>query len=477
MTTLAAPQTRSTTGPSLADAARHFIKPQGVTSTAWPSIGATCTRLGITFDRWQDDAGRAMLAKGPDGLYAADAVVLSIPRQVGKTYLVGAVAFAMCVTTPDTLVLWTAHRYPTAADTFNDLRAMAERPELAPHIKTITTGTGQQAIHFRNGSRIMFGARERGFGRGFKRVGLLVFDEAQILTSVAIDDMLPSTNRHPNPLVVYIGTPPKPGDPGDVFAGLRADALSGQSTSTLYVEFSADADADPDDRDQWRKANPSYPHHTPDRALERLRKNLSTESFLREALGVWDVTTDVAAIDVEAWLRLARPNAAQPDTATVVLDVSPDRAYGSLGVAGSGRKGRTLVIERTKPGTLWMVKALVKLRDKRDIRQVGLHPSSQAGALIPDLSAAGIEFTTLTTQHVGQACAGFIQAVTDRTVEHVGQDELNAAVANAKTRRSGEVELWDRRDYRVNISPLVAVSGALYLWNQDPDYDIDDSYL
>jgi hypothetical protein len=38
-----------------------------------------------------------MLGKGADGLYAADAVVLSIPRQVGKTYLIGWIVFALCL--------------------------------------------------------------------------------------------------------------------------------------------------------------------------------------------------------------------------------------------------------------------------------------------------------------------------------------------------------------------------------------------
>ena len=88
-------------------------------------------------------------------------------------------------------------------------------------------------------------AREKGFGRGFQKVAIIVYDEAQILTQAALDDMIPATNTHPNPLVFFIGTPPKPADPSDVFLNMRHEAVSGESTDYLYIEFSADENADP----------------------------------------------------------------------------------------------------------------------------------------------------------------------------------------------------------------------------------------
>jgi hypothetical protein len=53
-------------------------------------------RLGWGFDGWQDGAGRLILAKRGDGMYAADQILVSIPRQVGKTYLFGAIV-SRCV--------------------------------------------------------------------------------------------------------------------------------------------------------------------------------------------------------------------------------------------------------------------------------------------------------------------------------------------------------------------------------------------
>src|SRR5699024_3291028 len=127
------------------------------------------------------------------------------------------------------------------------------------------------------------------FGRGFAKVDVLVLDEAQILTEKAMEDMVPATNAAPNGLVLMMGTPPRPTDPGEVFTNRRAAALSGDDEDILYVEMSADENANPDDRQQWAIADPSFPARTTETAILRMRKLLgSVASFLREGLGIWD---------------------------------------------------------------------------------------------------------------------------------------------------------------------------------------------
>ncbi|MGE8691850.1 hypothetical protein [Bifidobacterium bifidum] len=54
---------------------------------------------GIEYDGWQDGLGRCMLGKRADGLYAAGVgcVVVSICRQVGKTFLIGTMIVMLCI--------------------------------------------------------------------------------------------------------------------------------------------------------------------------------------------------------------------------------------------------------------------------------------------------------------------------------------------------------------------------------------------
>jgi hypothetical protein len=273
----------------LSAVARHVIAPAGITTTGWPRVRDTCARLGWGFDGWQDGAGKLILSKRADGSYAADTIQISIPRQVGKTYLIACIIFALCLTHKDLTVIWTAHRKTTAAETFAQFDGMAQRPKVAAHVLQVLRGKGDEKILFKNGSRILFGARESGFGRGFTGVDVLVCDEGQIMSESVMEDMAATQNVAPNPLFFLMGTPPRPKDPAETWLLFRQEALDGESDATLYIETSADRGTDPLDRKQWRKANPSFPHRTTERAMLRLRKKLkSDDSWNREALGIYD---------------------------------------------------------------------------------------------------------------------------------------------------------------------------------------------
>ena len=74
---------------SLIPEAREVVLPSGIVATQFPSIKATLAELAINFDAWQNEISRCIFSIGADGDYAADVVLFSISRQVGKTYMVG----------------------------------------------------------------------------------------------------------------------------------------------------------------------------------------------------------------------------------------------------------------------------------------------------------------------------------------------------------------------------------------------------
>ena len=96
------------------------------------------------------------------------------------------------ILTPNLKAIWTAHHTRTSDETFADMCEMEHNPMLGRYVERIRRANGQQEITFTSGSRIMFGARENGFGRGLHSVDVAVFDEAQILTVRAMDNMIPS---------------------------------------------------------------------------------------------------------------------------------------------------------------------------------------------------------------------------------------------------------------------------------------------
>lgn len=436
----------------LSELARHVVLPAGIVDTSWPAVRDTCAAAGIHFDRWQDGAGRAILARGADGKYAADTILLSIPRQVGKTFLLGAIVFALCQIHPGMTVIWTAHHTRTAGETFGSMQGFAKMPKVAPKVRAVRRAAGEQGIIFTNGSRILFGAREQGFGRGFAGVDVVMFDEAQILTESAIDDILPATNQAStgNPLILMAGTPPRPKDPGEVFTNRRREAIESGSGNgdTLYIEFSADDGADPNDKAQWAKANPSYPHRTPAKAIARLLKHLGPASFRREALGIWDATSKLPpAIDPTKWSECAVKSAPSGDQVAYGVKFSPDGSRMALAVALATDDGpfvEVLDSGSTSVGINGLTSWLVERWQSCD--GITIDGKGNAGKLNEDLLDAGVnhrkiirpQFDTVVT-----ANSALVEAVRNGDVSHAGQPGLTHAVANSARKDRGETGGWN----------------------------------
>lgn len=483
---MVAPPTTKPSTPKLSEIARHVVAPKGAVSTGWPAVRDKCRDLGITFRPWQDGTGRLILAKRADGKYAATigGTGLSIPRQVGKTFLVGAIIFALCILRPNMTVLWTAHRLRTAEETFGKMQAFARRRRIAVHVLKVVLGSGEEAVLFRNGSRILFGARERGFGLGFDEVDVEVFDEAQRLTEAALDDMIPATNQsrqETGALLLFMGTPPRPTDPGEVFTRMRTEALSGEDDDTAWVEFGADPGFEPTpapapltvaDWEQVGKANPSFPDDTPREAILRMRKKLGPDSFRREGLGIWDEDAATGAFPAGDWSDSFAKKSRIDRWHTFAVDVTPDRSRTAIATSGLRRDGRIHIEYIQQSGTSKAAARLKELVTKWG-GEVTLDPSSPAGSLIPALEELGIEPRLVTAREYAQACASIYDDVVNGRVRHIGQPELNEAVAGAVRRNSGD-GAWhfSRRNTLVNIAPLVACTLAAATLRSRTDYDV-----
>ncbi|MGW5316731.1 terminase large subunit domain-containing protein [Nocardia thailandica] len=424
----------------------------------------TCHRLGWRFDRWQDGAGRLILSKGADGLYASDAVVMSIPRQVGKTYLVACIIFALCLIFPRLTVIWTAHRKTTAGETFASFQGMARRPKVAPHIAQVFRGKGEEQIQFTNGSRILFGARETGFGRGFTDVDILVFDEAQIMTEATLEDMGAAQNVAANPLTFFMGTPPRPKDPGETFAAMRQDAIDGDDEGTLYIEFSADRGTEPMDVEQLRKCNPSYPHRTTHRAMLRLRKKLkSDDSWNREARGIWDeVDKHAAVVSAGRWRDLAGPGPADGvRPSAFAVDKSHAGAI-SIAAAWIAPDGESVHAEEVWAGV--DEDAAVRWLAEHAPRHVAIHidNTSPAMSMVPGLLQRQRKVVEGTAVMMAKDCGALLAKCRSGKFSHGGQQAVTDAMKGGRKRPIGSAGGWgwDRRDESVDISPIVAVTKA-----------------
>lgn len=432
----------------LSETARHICRPQGIKTTGWPAVEQRAKTMGMLADRWQQGVGRLALAKRADGLYAAGigGVIMSIPRQVGKTYLISLIVFALCSLFPNLTVIWTAHRTRTHNETFKKMQSTAAKRKVAPWIDYVRATNGEQEIAFKNGSRILFGARESGFGRGFDKVDILVLDEAQILTEDAMTDMVPATNASPNGLVFMMGTPPRPRDNGEVFTNARADSLA-EDPDRLYIELSADPDAKTSDRAQLAKANPSYPHRTTESAILRMKKLLgSDENFRREALGIWDDANAVKkALDFERWsaLKIAADDVPHEGVRVYAVKFSVDGSTIAMAAGIRPDDGGPvhvvgIQIAPASHGTAELVDYLVERKDVA--AQIVIDGKSGVGYLVQALRDEKVPAKAIVTPTVDQVVAAhsmFEIGINEGHFNHQGQEELDRQVGEAAKRKIG----------------------------------------
>lgn len=480
MMTLGMTLTTSST-PRLSEVARHLIIPEGIETSVFPRVRRRLASMGITFDQWQEGAATVALGCRSDGKFAATVggVVWSIPRQVGKTFTVGNLLIALAIEIPRLRIVWTSHHGRTTTNTFRSMQSMVRRKEVVPFMSAgggIRVANGEQELSFANGSMIMFGSREQGFGRGMDAVDVLVFDEAQILDIKALEDMVPSTNQARNPhggLVFFIGTPPRPVDNGEAFTAKRERALSGKASDIFYVEMSADPQADLDDREQWAKANPSFPLRTPVESMMRMRENIpDDDSWRREALGVWQQVSARGVIPVDAWSDRFDEGSMAVDRLALGIEVGPDLESASVVLAGQRADGDWHVeIDETRSGAAWLV-AYVQDILKANPQLVGV-AGDVGGPLKALTEERGGRWFIKGTQirvhapkvvELGAACSHLLDGVVTGWLHHIGQPQLDTAVQVAGKRALGDTGMWvfSRKTAVADITSVQAA--ALGLW-------------
>jgi hypothetical protein len=311
----------------------------------------------------------------------------------------------------------------------------------------------------KTGQRLRFVARSRHSGRGFS--GDVVFlDEAYNLSNETMAALLPTLSARPNPQLWYTSSAPLPLQGSDVLRRVCKRGRDGSTGRMTYFEWCADQDAALDDPRAWAQANPALGLRIDPEFVRAELEALGPEEFARERLGIWsDLDAGGGVIDPEKWAACEDPKSQPTGALLYAVDVSPDRAWASIAVAAAGAAGIHVEIVDRRPGTGWVAERAVELQRKWGGSFFVAKPSP-AWSLEEEFAAVRLDVRPVVTEEHSQACGDFFDAVMQRQVRHLGQVELDEAVAGADRRYYGDAWLWSRRTSSVDISPLVAVTLA-----------------
>jgi hypothetical protein len=190
----------------------------------------------------------------------------------------------------------------------------------------------------------------------------------------------------------------------------------------------------------------------------RLRKLLSHDDFMREALGVWD--GDGRHPVMPNWPLCA--TSAEPGTvAALAVAIDMDRVWLSVGAASAADPPHLRAVLRRRLDTHReaVLAEIARIQVETDCA-VTLDRKGPAGVLEDDLRSLGVNVTAAGLDDYVTACADLYDAVESKRIEHGDDPELNAAVTNADKRKVGDRWAWSRRSG--DISMLEAVTLAAW---------------
>jgi phage terminase large subunit-like protein len=411
-------------------------------------------------DPWQRFVLDRALGEQRNGKWSAFEVGLVVPRQNGKGSILEARELAGLFLFDERLILHSAHEFKTAAEAFRRVLELVQNtPDLERRVQKVRTSHGDEGIELRNGARLRFVARSTGSGRGFSG-DLIIMDEAYNLGAKAMAALLPTLSARPNPQLWYTSSAGM--DDSEQLRAVRERGITGESPSLAYFEWSSEPDADLDDRKSWAAANPAFGIRIPETFIERERQALPDREFARERLGIWDDHASERVIDPVLWAKMADSASKPADPVAFACDITPDRRSGSIAACGRRSDGRLhLEIVENRPGTGWMVARTAELVENHHPCAVALDPGGPVGSLVPLFAEAGLKVTELSARELGQACGGLHDDVSEDSLRHLGQIELDAAVGMARRRPLGDAWRFSRKG-DADISPLYAATVARF---------------
>lgn len=456
----------------------------GTPRTRRPTLGPRAAEVGAALlggtpmMPWQRHVLDVALELDADGHPAYRKVVLTVPRQSGKTTLQLALFVHRALGWGGPQVM--AYAAQTGVDArkklIDDQIPILKRSPFKGLMRP-RLASGHEAILWRNGSRHMLAANTEKSGHGGTLdLGLIdeAFSQVDARTEQAFSPAM-STRRDAQLWVVSTaGTPASLYLRGKVDAG--RSSCHDTDSGSAYFEWSADDAEDPDDPRTWWGCMPALGFTVAVETIAAERASMVREGnddeFRRAYLNQWRDRGSGSVIDLGRWAGLVDEDSQAEGSIALGVDVTPDRGWSSLAAAGTRPDGRWHVeVVDHRPGTDWLVARTAEVAGRWGASCVVLDPASAAGSLLGDFARAGVQPTLSAPRDMAAACGRLFDAVASDRVRHLGQQDVTAALTGAHKRSLADAWAWDRKSAAVDISPLVAITLALWAHAEHGMYD------
>ena len=409
-------------------------------------------QTGRKCQEWQRKQLDNILAVNKDGLWVHTKYGYSVPRRNGKNEIVAMRELFGMVNGEK--ILHTAHRTTTshsASIRLTELldalgyievqRKNKEKEKNKEYDKNYTYSKqfGLERVSIIGGGCCDFRTRsgKGGLGEGFD---LLIIDEAQEYTDEQESALKYVVTDSKNPQTIFCGTPPTAVSSGTVFLNFRNNVLAGKVKNSGWAEWSVDEQSDPTDRELWYRCNPSLGTIFTERSIEDEVTGDEID-FNIQRLGLWLQHNLKSAISKVEWESMKVPK--QPEFKNhdmyIGIKFGKDGTNAAMSVAVKTADGKTFVevidCKNMRDGIDWIV---MWLSGAQNVKRVVIDGANGQAMLTEHMKQAKLKKPILpTVKEVINANAVFEQAVFNKSIYHMGQEELTNVVGNCGKRNIG----------------------------------------
>ena len=408
---------------------------------------------------WQRYFIRVATELNPDGSYRYRNIVLTVPRQSGKTTVVRALYATRALTNRNRKSFLFAQ---TGKDSRERLFELAEQLTYSPIGKQIKVRRAAENPHilFPTGSKIQSfpPTAESTHGYNFSDAFLdeiFAFDDAT--GSNLLGAIVPAMQTHKDRQIIFVSTK---GTPNSTFLNgwiaKGREAVADADSGIAYFEWALEEGLDAFDSSNW-DFHPG------------LHGGLITKSDIQSATGMGkgEVTrafmnrqteTLVSVLDLPMWNSLQGVlTTPKRSEVAIAWEVSNDRSRAAIVAAWKDGKTVCTKVLMTGAGTSWLQPALEELGESRPL-VIGADKYPQNLVISDALLQNNSEFNLklLTPEGAKTAAVAFKARIEDGTIRHDGHIALKTAISTAQTRPMGEGWCFSHKSEPELLAAVVA---------------------
>lgn len=437
-------------------------------------IATIARMLGTPLIPWQQYVANVATEIDPDtGSFYYNRIVLSTPRQCGKSALTDCADTYNASLGDYRRIIYTAQTGKDAEDHFKDYTELLKKSKLKQKVGKFRFSNGGMSVQFKNRSTISPMAMTKIAGHG-KQLDKITLDEAFSLSDEAgkniIDALVPTMNTRfkRTGVMPQIWITSTEGTSDSTFFNEQLDKLRAGDVSerTCWFDFGIPDDADPEDLDTILRFHPAAGYLWDKSQLADFREQFgdNVRGWARDYGNRRDEGIAERMIPVQLWesTTVEPINPAELLTNNLVFAIAVDVDATHTSISAGMRMGDTIQTQLVTvlDGTGTAPNEILRLADKYnapiviDAKGTSAALSDRLHAMTDDFGSPRFQFCPMTQSDyltIGQA---FVSGLENNVITHARSIALDDSAANSGRTWSGDMWRITRRGSSGLTSPL-----------------------